>query len=78
MRRRLDSLSRELSAVVTAGAAFIAACRRAGAHASIAPLGRHLAADVRLRLAGLESLVRPGGTRISHAEVSVLFAHRAA
>ncbi len=77
-RRRLDSLAGELAALVTAGAAFIAACRRAGAHASIAPLARHLASDVRRRLATLDSLVHAGARRPSAAEVSMLFARRAA
>ena len=77
-RRRLDSLAGELSAVVIAGAAFIAACRRAGAVDSIAPLARHLAADVRRRLATLDSLVHAGAPRPTDAEVSMLFARRAA
>ena len=77
-RRRLDGLAGELSAVVTAGGAFIAACRRAGAVDSIAPLARHLASDVRRRLATLDSLVHAGGARPTDAEVSLLFARRAA
>jgi len=77
-RRRLDSLSRELAGLVTAGAAFIAACRRAGADDSVAPLARHLASDVRRRLATLDSLVHAGTQRPSAAEVSMLFAARAA
>lgn len=77
-RQRLDSMARELSAVVMAGGRFIAACRRARADDSIAPLARHLASDVRRRLAALDSLVHGGAARPSNDEVSLLFARRAA
>lgn len=77
VRRRLDALADELSAVVLAGIVFLMTCRGGGAGCPSVLAGR-LATDVRRRLKALDAVVHAGVPHPSQDEVSALFRRHAA